>query len=77
MSNKTPHRRLQRLAEDELGIRPKLQTCLNIMRDASRDLTLSMEEHIAQVFLENRDRLKASAEKKAAAVPIPPVVTKR
>ena len=66
MSNKTPHRRLQRLAEDELGVRPKLQTCLNIMHDATRDLTLSMEEHIAQVFLENRERLLASGKKKAS-----------
>ncbi len=64
----TMHRRLQRLAEDELGKRPHLSTCANILRDAGpKPEPLSKEEWLSTVFVENIERLRASAEKKAAA----------
>ena len=66
MSRHTPGKRLQRLAEDELGIRPSLQGCQNIMRDAGpKPEPLSTEEWITTVFVENLERIKASAERKA------------
>jgi hypothetical protein len=71
VSNKTTAqrnaRRLQRLAEDELGIRPKLTTCHNILRDTPRNPLLSIEEQIAAMFLAHRDLLKASAERREAS----------
>lgn len=66
MSNKSPGKRLQKLAEDELGIRPSLQGCHNIMRDAGQKPSqLTTEEWLSTIFVENRERLKASAERKA------------
>lgn len=66
MSSKSPGRQLQRLAEDELGMRPILGHCANIMAAAPRDPAHSREEHLARVFEANRDRLLASAKQKAA-----------
>ncbi len=67
MSSKTPWKRLQRLAEDELGIRPKLQTCCNIMRAAGpKPEPLSTEEWITTVFVTNLERIKASAKGRTA-----------
>ena len=59
-------RRLQRLAGDELGAKPHLTTCKNVLDDSERDPTHSPEEHIAAVFLAHRDRLKVSAERREA-----------
>lgn len=66
MSTKSPGKSLQRLAEDELGVRPSLQGCHNIMRDAgTRPAQLSREEWLSTIFITNRDRLLASAERRA------------
>ena len=61
-------RELQSLAEEELGIRPKLSTCQLVLADAesTRDHTRSREEHLATVFLSNETRLRVSAEKREA-----------
>lgn len=60
-------RGLQRLAEDELGIRPKLTTCHNIIRSAGYSPPGTPKEvHLAQVFEAYRDVLKQSAEVREA-----------
>ncbi len=64
MSKKSLGKDLQRMAEDELKVRPSLQGCHNIMRDATWNPVHSREEHVASVFLANRERLIASAERK-------------
>lgn len=63
-----PAKRLQRLVEDELGSRPQLSTCANIVRDAkaSRDPTMSTEEWVASLYLANVERWKASIERREA-----------
>jgi hypothetical protein len=58
-------RELQRLAEDELGARPKLTACHDVLRGHVRDPAQSREEHLATVFLAHRELLKASAERRA------------
>jgi hypothetical protein len=71
MSNKTKAQRLaralQRVTFDELGIKPKLQTCHNIVREAREggqraDGEGSIELRAARLFEGHRERLKASAE---------------
>ena len=61
-------RELQRLAEEELGIRPKLTLCKIVLSDAepTRDPARSREEHLAAVFLLNAQRLRESAEQREA-----------
>lgn len=70
MSNKTTAqrnaRRLQRLAEDEFGIPPKLRLYHDILRDTPRNPLFSLEEQLAAVFLEHRETLRTSAVIKAS-----------
>ena len=63
--NRKPGKRLQRLAEDELGMRPILGHCNSLMDKAQKSPGHTMEEHVARVFEENRAFLQASAERKA------------
>lgn len=67
MSRKTPGRALQRLVEEEIGMRPKLQTCHNIMRDWVRVPGATLEENLARAFEANRVRLEMSAKSKLAS----------
>jgi len=63
-------KKLQHLAEDELGKRPALMTCHNIVRndlEASRrpgEQGVRAEEFAARLFELRRDVLVASAERK-------------
>lgn len=59
-------RRLQRLAEDEFGIPPKLRICHDILRDTPRNPLLTLEEQLAAVFLAHRETLRTSAVIKAS-----------
>ncbi len=73
MSSKTTTqklaRALQRLAEDELGVRPKLQGCHNIVRnDAAGAGEGPIEVRAARLFERNREWLKASGEKRGTMV---------
>lgn len=62
----TNHKRLQRLVEDEIGMRPKLQTCANIIRDAPpKSDAVSWEEWLARVWIANKAQLIASAVKRS------------
>jgi hypothetical protein len=69
MSRHTPGKRLQRLAQEELGMRPILGHCHNLMAAATKEPGHTMEEHVARVFEANRERLKTSAEQKATQAP--------
>ena len=77
MSNRTTTqklaRALQRLTRDDLGVKPKLQGCHNIIRDHGPLPNGSIEEKACRLFEAHRDQLKASGEKRAAyeAMPLP------
>jgi hypothetical protein len=54
-------RRLQRLAEEELGTCPRLTLCLEIVREAEPWPRVTREELAAQLFLAHRERLAEEA----------------
>jgi hypothetical protein len=82
MSTKTAEqknaRSLQRLAEDELGTRPKLTTCYEALRaHEPRRPDQPRELYLSEVFMWHRDRLRLSAEQKATPQPGDPPKEKR
>lgn len=71
MSNRTSAqknaRKLQVIAEDELGARPKLTACHDILRtSAPYNGDRTREEWLVSVFLANRERLAESARLRSA-----------
>ncbi len=60
-------RALQRLTEDEIGARPKLTTCHNIIRDAGAPIPgVTREERVSALYLANAELLKSSASRREA-----------
>lgn len=56
-------KKIQRMAEDELGRRPKLTLCQRIIRTAPpRAPGTTKEEHVAALYLENESILSALSE---------------
>lgn len=62
MSKKSTHRDLQRLTEDEIGRRPKLQFCLRLIQMNPKKEDETRETYLARLFLDNKDKLTASAD---------------
>jgi len=65
VAKKTKARALQRLAEDEIGMRPRLTVCYDVLRASVREPGRTDEEHLARVFLANSERLRQSAYERA------------
>lgn len=66
MSNKTAHRLLQRLVEDEIGEKPALQYCHNLIQQHPRKEGEGKEEYISRIYLDNKESLALSARHRTA-----------
>lgn len=64
MSKKSTHRDLQRLTESEIGRRPKLQFCLQLIQKNHRKEDETRETYLARLFLDNKDKLTVSADER-------------
>lgn len=62
---KTLARALQRVTEDEIGLRPKLRTCYNIIDGAQPWPPGKTEERAAALFIAHEQQLRNSAEDRA------------